>query len=70
MSSVNRSLDIQRGFRQLVALLKVIQEIAREHGRGGRLSLVCRDGRLEVFARTGSQGVLKDEELARFGPGV
>ena len=67
MSSVNRSPDIQRGFRQLVAVLKVIQELAREHGRKGRLSLVSRDGRLEVFECTESQGFLKDEELERFG---
>ena len=67
MCSVNRSPDIQRGFHQLVAVLKIIQELAREHGRQGRLSLVYRGGRLEVFECLEKTGFLTDEELVRFG---
>ena len=67
MGTLDKSVRIQQGFRKLVAVLKVIQELVRQHGRRARLSLVCRDGRLEVFERTGSHGSLEDEELERFG---
>ena len=66
MRAVERSWRIQRGYRQLVAVLKVIQELAQEYGERGRLSLVCRDGRLEVYERTNDGGTLEDFELKRF----
>ena len=67
LRAVEQSSRIQRGFRQLIAVLKVVQVLARQHGKRGRLSLVCRDGRLEVFERTSDEGCLSDEELTRFG---
>ncbi|TBU25104.1 glycosyl transferase family, a/b domain-containing protein [Dichomitus squalens] len=43
--------------------------LVAEHGRRGRLSLVCRGGRLEAFERGDGNdvGCLPDRELARFG---
>ena len=66
LRTVEQSARVQRGYRQLVAVLKVIQELAQEHGERGRLSLVCRDGRLEVYERTSDSGTLEDFELERF----
>ena len=67
MGTLDKSTRIQQGFHKLVAVLKVIQEFVRQHGRRARLSLVCRDGRLEVLEHIGNQGFLEDEELERFG---
>ncbi|TBU44042.1 hypothetical protein BD309DRAFT_959331 [Dichomitus squalens] len=65
--NVENNARLQRAFRQLVGVLRTVQNLAKEHGRRGRLSLVCRDGRLEVFERTTDQGAIPDSELERFG---
>ena len=57
----------QRRFRQLVAVLRTIQNLVKEHGARSQLSLVCRDGRLEVFERTSSERIVPDSDLERFG---
>ncbi|CDO72256.1 hypothetical protein BN946_scf184970.g108 [Trametes cinnabarina] len=60
---------MQRSLRQLVRLLETIQELVMEHGPEGRLSLVCREGKLELFERAAGEGGacrLPDSELARF----
>ncbi|KAI1783569.1 hypothetical protein LXA43DRAFT_1131139 [Ganoderma leucocontextum] len=64
---VENDTKIQKGFRQLVAVLRTVQSLVKEHGARGRLSLVCRDGRLEVFERTSDQGAVPDSDLERFG---
>ncbi|KAI0738863.1 hypothetical protein C8Q80DRAFT_1113204 [Daedaleopsis nitida] len=60
---------MRRHLRMLVGVLREIQRLTRAHGGRGRLSLVCRDARLELFQRgNGSDtGCVPDEELARFG---
>lgn len=64
---VENDSKIQKGFRQLVAALRTIQSLVKEHGARGRLSLVCREGRLEMFERTSDQGTIGDSDLERFG---
>ena len=60
---------VQNDFRQLTLLLREIQTLVAEHGRHGRLNLVCREGRLEALERGDGNdvGCLLDDELARFG---
>ena len=64
-----RAVDIgaQAGFRKLRKVLQEIQELVVEHGQRGRLSLVCRDGGLRVFARTSDASCLPESVLERFG---
>ncbi|KAI0369423.1 hypothetical protein BV20DRAFT_1036524 [Pilatotrama ljubarskyi] len=62
-----RDPRMQRSLRQLVRVLGTIQRLVQEHGQRGRLSLVCRQGRLELFERDGDAGRLPDCELSRFG---
>ena len=64
---VENDSKIQKGFRQLVAVLRTVQSLVKEHGARGRLSLVCYDGRLEVFERTSDQGTVPASDLERFG---
>ena len=64
---IENDSKIQKGFRQLVAVLQTLQSLVKEHGARGRLSLVCRDGRLEVFERTSDQGAVLESDLERFG---
>lgn len=58
---------MQRALRQLVRVLGAVQRAVRAHGQRGRLSLLCRGGRLELYERAGDAGRLPDHELARFG---
>lgn len=58
---------IQRAFRQLVAILRTIQDLVKSQGQRGRLTLLCQDGLLKVYKRTSNAGVLPEDELARFG---
>ncbi|KAI0365689.1 hypothetical protein BV20DRAFT_1027527 [Pilatotrama ljubarskyi] len=66
MRHVETDLRMQRAFGQLVAVLRSIQELVKEHGQRGRLSLVCQDGVLKVYERTSDAGCLTEDELARF----
>ena len=66
LRAVEQSPRIQRAFRQLVAVLREIQALATSFGKDARLSLVCRDGKLEVFKRTNGEGSLEEAELERF----
>ena len=56
---------MQRSLRQLVRVLGAVQALVKAHGQRGRLSVVCRRGRLELFERL-SAARLSDDELARF----
>ncbi|KAI9065989.1 hypothetical protein FKP32DRAFT_1566676 [Trametes sanguinea] len=60
---------MQRSLRQLVRLLEAVQDLVKQHGKEGRLSLVCRKGKLELLERTAGHdgaGRLPDSVLARF----
>ncbi|KAI0642899.1 hypothetical protein C8Q79DRAFT_1012907 [Trametes meyenii] len=59
--------NIQATFRRLVSVLRTIQNLVKEHGKRGRLTLVCQNGVLGVYERTTDAGVLPDAELLRFG---
>ncbi|KAI0738902.1 hypothetical protein C8Q80DRAFT_1112906 [Daedaleopsis nitida] len=65
--TVESSPQTQGAFRRLGEALRAIQRLVVEHGPRTRLSLVCRDGALEVFVRTGTEGGLPESELERFG---
>lgn len=51
---------------KFISVMKVIQDVVTEGGDHGRLSLVCRDGRLEVFERLDRSSCLPEAALARF----
>ncbi|KAI9065981.1 hypothetical protein FKP32DRAFT_1566831 [Trametes sanguinea] len=57
----------QQIFKQLVSILRTIQQLMKDHGRQGSLSLVCQsDGALKVYKRTSDAGLLPESELTRF----
>ncbi|KAK7050562.1 hypothetical protein R3P38DRAFT_2865875 [Favolaschia claudopus] len=64
LKGVERS--IQPGLRKLRVALGVIRDLVVKHGERGRLTLVCRRGRMEVFERVSAESCLPDEVLARF----
>ncbi|KZT69562.1 hypothetical protein DAEQUDRAFT_690723 [Daedalea quercina L-15889] len=58
--------QLQGSFRRLANALKTIQNIVVEHGERGRLSLVFRDGALQVFQRRAQDSCLPDATMRRF----
>ncbi|KAJ7505929.1 hypothetical protein B0H11DRAFT_361862 [Mycena galericulata] len=64
LSSVERT--IQPSLKKLRAALDVIKDVVVKHGQRGRLTLVCREGKLQVFERVGEASCLPDEVMARF----
>ncbi|KAL7279612.1 hypothetical protein ACG7TL_006018 [Trametes sanguinea] len=57
----------QQIFKQLVSILRTIQQLLKDHGGQGSLSVVCQwDGTLQVYKRTSNAGLLPESELARF----
>ncbi|KAH9849465.1 hypothetical protein C2E23DRAFT_737349 [Lenzites betulinus] len=58
---------MRRSLRQLVRVLEDVQRALTAYGPRGRLSLVCRKGRLELFACATEVGRVPDSELVRFG---
>ncbi|KAJ7776845.1 hypothetical protein DFH07DRAFT_877028, partial [Mycena maculata] len=57
---------IQPSLKKLRAALDVIKDIVVKHGQRGRLTLVCRDGKLQVFERVSTASCLPDDVMARF----
>ncbi|KAH9850142.1 hypothetical protein C2E23DRAFT_326109 [Lenzites betulinus] len=66
LRSVEQDPQIQRSFRQLIAILRTIQELVKSRGLQGRLTLLCQDGVLRVYERTSSAGSLPTHVLTRF----
>lgn len=64
--------EIERGlqptFWKLKHALETIQELVILHGKSGRLSLVCENGIMQVYRRTGVESSLPDKLLSRFDP--
>ncbi|KAI0823265.1 hypothetical protein BC628DRAFT_602365 [Trametes gibbosa] len=58
---------MRRSLRELVRVLEDVQHAVQAYGPRGRLSLVCRGGKLELFECASEAGRLPDRELARFG---
>ncbi|KAI0922958.1 hypothetical protein AcV5_009815 [Taiwanofungus camphoratus] len=58
--------DAQVGLTKLSSVLRTIQNLVIEHGQRGRLSLVCREGKLQVFERADQRSCLPDTEMNRF----
>ncbi|KAI0927624.1 hypothetical protein AcV5_008108 [Taiwanofungus camphoratus] len=56
----------QLGFAKLSSILKMIQELVIKHGQR-RLSLVCLEGKLQVFERTDQKTCLPEADMNRFG---
>ncbi|RPD56671.1 hypothetical protein L227DRAFT_656019 [Lentinus tigrinus ALCF2SS1-6] len=63
---VAESDDIRRALAQFVELLRDIQSLVKEHAKNGGVSLVCEKGKLEMFRLVGQEGLVRQEELARF----
>lgn len=59
--------DIKENLKKLRQALASIQRIIVKNGQRGRLSLVCIDGKLEVYERVDDKSFLPDEFLERFG---
>ncbi|KAJ7200323.1 hypothetical protein GGX14DRAFT_372230 [Mycena pura] len=57
---------MQPSLKKLRAALDTIRDVVVKNGQRGRLTLVYRDGKLEVFQRTSSASCLPDHILARF----
>jgi hypothetical protein len=57
---------IQPNLKKLRAALDLIKDVVLKHGQRGRLTVVCREGKLEVFERTSNVSCLPDEVMARF----
>ncbi|KAK7001801.1 hypothetical protein R3P38DRAFT_3044555, partial [Favolaschia claudopus] len=64
LQGVERS--IQPGLGKLRVALGVIRDLVVKHGQRGRLTLVCRSGRMEVFERESGESCLPEDVLARF----
>ncbi|KAJ7258800.1 hypothetical protein B0H12DRAFT_436750 [Mycena haematopus] len=64
LKAVERTL--QPTLKKLRVALGLIRDLVVKHGQRGRLTLVCRGGKLEVFERTSSANCLPDEIMARF----
>ncbi|KAF7365701.1 hypothetical protein MVEN_00443800 [Mycena venus] len=64
LQAVERKM--QPNLKKLRAALDLIKDIVLRHGQRGRLTLVCRGGKLEVFERTSKVSCLPDEVMARF----
>ncbi|KAF7290638.1 hypothetical protein MIND_01304000 [Mycena indigotica] len=58
--------DLQPSLLMLVGALKEIAALVRAGGARGRLTLVCRAGRVQVYERESMESVLPDEMLERF----
>ncbi|KAI8986169.1 hypothetical protein BD414DRAFT_536916 [Trametes punicea] len=66
LAKFGEDAGMQHSLKQLVALLREIQEMVKQHGKGGRLSLVCQKGKHEVYSRAGEEDASLSSELARF----
>lgn len=63
----NEDADMIRTVQQLVALLRQVQELVKEYGKGAKLSLVCEKGNLALYSRgEEEEDRLLASELARF----
>ncbi|TFK83925.1 hypothetical protein K466DRAFT_602443 [Polyporus arcularius HHB13444] len=58
--------EILQGIAQFVELMREIQRLVKEYGKEERVSLICGKGKLELFGLGGQEGLLRQEELARF----
>ncbi|KAJ7119734.1 hypothetical protein C8R44DRAFT_672654 [Mycena epipterygia] len=64
LQAVERGMQLS--LKKFRAALDVIRDLVVKHGQRGRLTLVCRGGKLEVFERTSNASCLPDEVMARF----
>ncbi|KAJ7752581.1 hypothetical protein B0H16DRAFT_1373209, partial [Mycena metata] len=58
--------QIQPSLKKLRVALDTIKAVVLKHGQRGRLTLVFREGKLQVFERTSQSSCLPDEVLALF----
>ncbi|KAE9396969.1 hypothetical protein BT96DRAFT_1038298 [Gymnopus androsaceus JB14] len=56
----------EMNLKKLRVALELIREIAVDAGKEGRLSLVCRDGKLEVYERRNDTGCLPEAFMRQF----
>jgi hypothetical protein len=58
--------ELQPQFKAVRKALKFIQDLVVEHGERGRLTLLCKDGVLQVYERSNEESCLPDHLLALF----
>ncbi|KAF7300427.1 hypothetical protein HMN09_00926400 [Mycena chlorophos] len=58
--------DVMPSMRKLRTVLGEVIGLVKAHGARGRLTLVCRDGRLGVYERESMESCLPEEMLERF----
>ncbi|KAI0311608.1 hypothetical protein OF83DRAFT_1177405 [Amylostereum chailletii] len=64
-----RKRTVAANFLKLAGTLRKIQKLARDHGEKERLSLVCREGVLEVYSRVSAASCLSEDVRKRFVAG-
>ena len=68
LEEVGASEGVRASLARFVKLLKEVQALVKMHGQVGHVSLVCERGKLELMGRLGTEGLLGEDELARFNP--
>jgi len=58
--------ELQDGFKKVRKALDVIRELVIKHGKQGRLTLVCKDGVLDVYERKSDESLLPDVAMKFF----
>ncbi|KAF9063294.1 hypothetical protein BDP27DRAFT_1335277 [Rhodocollybia butyracea] len=61
-----REKTCQSSFTKLRGVLGLIREVAIDHGEQGRLSLVCRGGKLELYGRRDDNSLLPESLIRLF----
>ena len=61
------SVKVRMNLKKLRHALGIIQEIIIKYGQRGRISLVCKEGRMKVYERISEETFMPDEFMLRFG---
>ena len=62
----NVAKDAQVELKKMRKALDLIKEVVIEHGKKGRISLVCVEGKLKVYQRNSDESCLPDSALSLF----
>jgi len=62
----NMAKDAQVELKKVRKALEMIQEVVIEHGKEGRISLVCTQGKLKVYQRSSDESCLPESALRFF----
>lgn len=56
----------QTALRQLRQALDIIKDVVAQHGKAGRLSLVCQEGQMKVYERSSNVSCLPEKIMEKF----